>query len=135
MIVLLPLYLLLLITLQQVCSSSGKEQEQDTFVVAGYLPEYRRYININNTAPFLTDLIIFSLTPDSKGDLGDCCLEDHHFERARQARAYKQEHYPDANPLKLFLTIGGAGRSKMFPMIFSNDIKRSRFIKALKQKW
>ena len=66
----------------------------EEFVVAAYLPEYRFYINTNHTAPHLTDLILFSLAPDNEGNLGPCCLEPHHFDQARQARAYKQQELP-----------------------------------------
>lgn len=66
----------------------------EDFVVAAYLPEYRSYINTNNTAPYLTDLIMFSLAPDNEGNLGPCCLEPHHFDQAREARAYKQQTFP-----------------------------------------
>ena len=56
--------------------------------------EYRSYINVNNTAAHLTDLIVFSLAPNDHGELGPCCLEKHHFAQAREARAYKSERFP-----------------------------------------
>jgi len=58
------------------------EGEED-FVVAAYLPDYRAYINVNNTAPFLTDLILFSMELSEDGELGPCCSNPHHFEQAR----------------------------------------------------
>ncbi|CAB9514369.1 Endochitinase B [Seminavis robusta] len=106
----------------------------DDFVVAGYLPEYRSYINVNNTAAVLTDLIVFSLQPDDQGNLGPCCLEPHHFAQAREARAYKQEQFPDAKPLKLWMSIGGAGRSASFPKIVADQALREKFVRNIKEK-
>jgi hypothetical protein len=60
-------------------------KERD-FVIAGYLPEYRSYINVNRTAPYLTDIVLFSVTSDAEGNLGKCCLETHHFQQAREAQ-------------------------------------------------
>lgn len=66
-------------------------------IVAGYLPEYRSYINLNNTVEFLTDVILFSISPNARGGggiLGPCCLEPHHYKQAQEARAYKTEKFP-----------------------------------------
>lgn len=73
------LVVLLLLGLQ---AGQGRE-----FVVGGYLPDYRAYINVNATAPFLTDLILFSVKPSGDG----CCLGENHYRLAREAQAYKQE--------------------------------------------
>lgn len=67
---------------------------EDEFVTAGYLPEYRSYINVNNTAPYLTDLILFSMAPDDEGNIGPCCLGQSHFEQAREAQMYKKDKFP-----------------------------------------
>lgn len=86
---------LVLESLRHAVSTDGRlKPKEDSFVIAGYLPEYRFYININNTAASLTDLILFSMAPDNQGQLSSCCLESQHFEQARQARAYKKEHFP-----------------------------------------
>jgi chitinase len=93
--------------------------ELSDFAIAGYLPDYRFYINVNITAPFLTDLLLFSAEPrphieDDDSILSSCCLNPSHYEKARQAVAYKQEQNPDSPPLKLWLTVGGGGRSQHF---------------------
>lgn len=73
----------------------GEQDDQvDGLIIAGYLPEYRSYINVNNSAPFLTDLILFSVAPDNQGKISSCCLESRHFEQARQARDHKKKSFP-----------------------------------------
>lgn len=62
---------------------------EDNFVVAGYLPDYRFYINLNATAPHMTDLILFSLEPSTSLSLKrSCCLGSDHYQKAREAQAY-----------------------------------------------
>lgn len=84
----------------------------DDLKVAGYLPDYRFYIDVNQTALHLTDLYLFSINVDpSLGDkmLNSCCLSDDHLLKAKQAAAYKREI--SGRRLALWLTIGGGGRS------------------------
>jgi hypothetical protein len=84
-------------------------------ILGGYLPEYRDYIQVNQSAAFLTDLYLFSASPSAgMGDkqLNYCCLHDRHYDIARQARAYKGEI--GAGQLRVWITIGGAGRSDHF---------------------
>ena len=102
-------------------------------VVAAYFPEYRAYINVNNTAPYLTDLLLFSLVPNSRGMLGGCCLEDYHFKQAREARAFKQSQ--TGQKLKLWVTLGGAGRADSFKSVAADPKRRTRLIDALKRLW
>lgn len=86
---------LFLVSLRHALSNGDQQKpKEDSFIIAGYLPEYRFYININNTVASLTDLILFSLAPDNHGKLSSCCLESQHFEQARQARAYRKEQFP-----------------------------------------
>ena len=169
----LLLCFIVLATRHTACSDQQPPQDKLNFVVAGYLPEYRAYININNTAPFLTDLILFSLAPDHEGKLGSCCLESSNFHQARQARAYKKEQFPgtyakhnraeylrgmtmhgicylirgylmqrffalwssEKDPLKLWMSIGGAGRSNSYRIVASDASLRTGFIQTLKEKW
>jgi hypothetical protein len=87
----------------------------EDFVVGAYLPEHRDYIQVNQSAPFLTDLHLFSAAPGEKmgeKQLNNCCLNDHHYNIARQAKAYKAEQ--GLGDLRLWLTVGGAGRSEHF---------------------
>jgi GH18 family chitinase len=99
-------------------------------IVAAYLPDYRDDVNINNTATLLTDLYLFSIDPDSEGNLeGRCCLQKHHYQRAREARAHRHHFHPQ--PLKLWVSIGGAGRSSGLPSIAASPNKRKAFLKNL----
>ncbi|GKY91287.1 hypothetical protein MPSEU_000101200 [Mayamaea pseudoterrestris] len=90
----------------------------DDFILGAYLPDYRDYIQVNHSAPFLTDLYLFSAAPaDIMGDkqLDDCCLNENHYRTARHARAFKAEQQgQDSRNLRLWLTVGGAGRSDHF---------------------
>ena len=120
-------------------------------VIAGYLPDYRSYINLNATAPYLTDLILFSLIPHSqRGILGGCCLNDHHYQQAHEAQAYKKQqrattalsgHQPsthsDIGSLRIWVTVGGGGadRSEPFAKVAADPKKRKRLIDSLKRLW
>ena len=59
------------------------------FRLAGYLPDYRvEGIDLNSTAQLLDDLYLFSLSPQTalKANMFRlCCLQDSHYEKARQA--------------------------------------------------
>lgn len=100
-------------------------------IVAGYLPEYRSYINVNNTATLLTDLILFSIDPNGQtGDLeGQCCLDASHYKLAREARVHRQHFH--STPLKLWVSIGGAGRSSGFLSIATTRSKQAHFIQNM----
>mmetsp|Transcript_41091 Transcript_41091/g.46691 ORF Transcript_41091/g.46691 Transcript_41091/m.46691 type:complete len:325 (-) Transcript_41091:103-1077(-) len=101
-------------------------------IVAGYLPEYRSNININNTSALLTDLILFSLDPGADGILeGRCCLKDSHYKLAREARSHRKKS--SSRPLKLWVTIGGVGRSESFLAISKSGTKRDQFLSNLVQ--
>jgi len=103
------------------------------FRVAGYLPDYRFYIDANATAPFLTDMYLFSIepppcsssSPKTKSLLDGCCLDRDKLDVAEKARAYKREQQQrqqqknsaddgDIENLKVWVTIGGGGRSDHF---------------------
>ena len=102
-------------------------------VVAGYLPDYRAYINVNNTATLLTDLILFSIDPTvSKNDVvnlgvDQCCLDQSHYRLAREARKHR-DHF-QATPLKLWVSIGGAGRSSGYTSIVGTKSSQLSFIR------
>jgi len=99
-------------------------------IVAGYLPEYRSSVNVNNTATLLTDLILFSLDPGPDGILeGRCCLEDSHYKLAREARSHRAQF--SSKPLKIWITVGGAGRSESFLAISKSETKRDLFLSNL----
>ena len=66
-----------------------------------------------------------------------CCLNKDHFDKVREAAAYRKEYYPDGTPpLRVWLTVGGAGRTKGFQTVFKQHQKKNitKFILALLQK-
>ena len=115
---------ILLVVLSLALHSSAVPPED--FVIAGYLPEYRSYIDANPTSVHLTDLIVFSLSPHTVMSLyddgvrpGGCCLEDHHFDQAREARDYKLR--TTGTNLRLLVSVGGGGRANGFKDIATNQ--------------
>lgn len=102
-------------------------QPSNDFIVAAYLPDYRFYINVNNTAPFLTDLILFSLQPTLDG----CCLGEDHYRIVREAQAYKRQHHGEKSELRLWVAVGGGGRSDGFAEIAADKEKRTKFLQSL----
>ena len=98
----------------------------EEFIVAGYLPEYRSYIDANRSSVHLTDLILFSMSPQTvlmKNEDGvprdGCCLEGHHFEQAREARDFKKR--TRGTDIRLLVSVGGGGRSNGFKDIATNQ--------------
>jgi len=102
-------------------ANDGSDEEgssASTFRIAGYLPDYRfgnaegGGINLNATAEFVDDLFLFSLAPQTQLGAAQmfqlCCLRPHHYEAARQAVAHASMA---KTPVKLWITVGGAGRS------------------------
>ena len=57
------LLVLLIVTVR--ASTRALDKDDAPFIVGGYLPDYRSYINVNSTAIHLTDIMLFSLTPES----------------------------------------------------------------------
>lgn len=99
--------------------------------VAGYLPDYRFYIDLNETALHLTDLYLFSVQVNaSLGDnmLTQCCLSEEHFVKAKHAAAYKRE--VTGRHLNQWLTIGGGGRSEGFQALNGKEEYR-QFVTAV----
>ena len=108
---------------------------------------------MNSTAIYLTDIMLFSLTPESilqydaaikSGDTpsddnsGGCCLSSHHYEQIRKAKSYKREQQQlkqrdNVNDLRLLLTVGGGGRSNGFADFVVNH--RNEFVHGLVQLW
>jgi len=117
----------------------------NNFSIAGYLPDYRinSYMNqqLNNekmirgnndikstsssiisTTP-MTDLIMFSLQPHSKGFFG-CCLQNDHYNLV-------EKFVNNTSPINVWVTIGGGGRSDAFPEISSNKALRKKLIRSI----
>jgi GH18 family chitinase len=92
-----------------------EDGESPAFRVAGYLPDYRIHgINLNVTMEKLDDLYLFSLSPNAK--LGSkmfsiCCLHSDHYAKARQGVAHAAAM---GKKVKLWVTVGGGGRSDSF---------------------
>ncbi len=130
------------------CVSSQQHNAQNDIIVAGYLPDYRSYIDINSAASHLDDLILFSISPEpttsasasassssssslpsSISSLSSCCLDQSHYSKAREARRTK-------NPkLNIFVSVGGGGRSNHFAKISSKESGRQALIKDLIALW
>ena len=144
----------LLLLLVVTARTRALDKDDAPFIVGGYLPDYRSYINVNSTAIYLTDIMLFSLTPESilqydaaiksGGDTpsddntsGGCCLSSHHYEQIRKAKSYKREqqlHQRDnVNDLRLLLTVGGGGRSNGFADFVVN--RQNEFVNGLVQLW
>ena len=100
---------------------------EDLFSIGGYLPDYRFYIDANATAAKLSDLILFSLQPNKNGVDFPCCFDNHHYEIARKAATYKQEQ--NGRNLRLWITIGGGGRSGEFLLATESKI----FLSSIQQ--
>ena len=117
--------------------SASDDANGASFVIAGYLPDYRAYINVNATAIHLTDLMIFSLTPESilQSSSSPCCLSSDHYDKIRKARSYKREQQ-HSKQIRLLLTVGGGGRSNGFrDVVTGNSQMQRQFIKRLVQLW
>ncbi len=98
--------------------------------IAGFWPDYRSLDHLNQSAPLLSDLILFSLELDENGRVGHgCCLRSEHYERARTA---KDNFAPNMN---LWITIGGAGRTNHWKQVCSDPNKRVRFIDSVVDLW
>ena len=119
-------------------AASATDVDKDSFVIGGYLPDYRTYINTNATATHLTDLMLFSLTPESvmkQHTRGGCCLSSDHYDKVRQARSFKNE-LQQSKQIRLLLTVGGGGRSDGFGEIVTGSSEtQHQFIKKLVQLW
>ena len=131
----------------------------DRFVVGGYLPNYRLPVlqdmmdainsdkstaactNKKKNRMPLTDLMLFSIEPSSKGTIdGECCLGDGHFRSARELKeSLKTKNGEDngaddddeQSTLNVWLTLGGAGRTESFGEICADEVLTEVFIDAV----
>jgi len=109
---------LLLVGCLIVVSANEDDQENSSsFRIAGYLPDYRfgSGIDLNATAALVDDIYLFSLSPQTQ--LGPqmfslCCLKPDDYQQAREARAHARNSHN--REIKLWVTVGGAGRSHNF---------------------
>ena len=108
--------------------------KDEPFVLSGYLPEYRSYINVNATAIYLTDIMLFSVTPETIISHDGCCLSSDHYDLIRKARSYKMEEKNEV--LRLLVTVGGAGRSNGFANIVGGNAHlQGKFVEELIKLW
>jgi GH18 family chitinase len=119
-VVLSLLLLLLLASLQ------ASEKEEDDFIISGYWPEFRTDYDMNTTGLYLTDLMLHSIEPTHDGSLTKCCLEEKNFKLAQQVKAYKKEK--TGKDLRIWVAVGGWGRSNGFEGIVSDEKARMRFV-------
>lgn len=114
----------------------------DNFAIAGYLPDYRlrayldhqrtaqeRMISKGSNLP-VTDLMLFSLQPDSRGLFG-CCLQEDHYELVGEfvKGTIDAPFLPSPSPsTRVWVTIGGGDRTQHLPEICANSKLRRRLI-------
>jgi GH18 family chitinase len=118
---------ILLLFLVRSVFNCGLTKADDSFSIGGYLPDYRFYINVNDTATKLSDLVLFSLQPSKNGVDFPCCLDNHHYDIARQAVAHKRTINDE--DVRLWITVGGGGRSTEFLKATENDA----FLQSIQQ--
>jgi hypothetical protein len=122
--------------------ATQQKEVSENFALAAYLPDYQigSYVekqlsqySSTNAPPLLTDLILFSLQPHSKGFLGGCCLQNDHFAAAHK---FREELYEkNGRRLTLWVTIGGSGRSDAFSQICPDETLRKRLIQSAINLW
>jgi len=86
--------------------------QSQEFVIAGYLPDYRLYIDLNHAAQYLSDVMLFSVEPSADGSLSGCCVGADHFNALKTAEEWKENSL--SSPLHRWITVGGGGRSNHF---------------------
>ena len=103
------------------------------FLVTGYLPDYRGHIDLVAAEEHLTDVMLFSIQPGPDGQVSGsdvCCLGDERFENARVARGMAAVTGRQQK-LRIFASIGGAGRSQHFASIASDPERRKTLMANL----
>lgn len=98
-------------------------QPEQSFRIAGYLPEYRVDTLNASQVTGLTDLIVFSVVPKQDGSLDTRAWPKRKLDKAK-ALASKAK-------TRLLLAVGGWGRSSGFPGMAGNAQSRQRFAKEL----
>ena len=114
---------ILLFSLASSNANEKKDISENEMRVVGFLPTYRAGAIdlINYTA--LTDLIFFSITPNSNGTFK--------FPKANIKQLIKLQKHTSANNVNLHICIGGWGRSEGFKNISQNIKAKAVFIKGL----
>lgn len=100
------------------------------FIISGYWPEFRTDYDINATALYLTDLMLHSIEPTPDGNITNCCLDEINYDLAQLAKAYKKEM--TGEDLRIWIAVGGWGRSNGFESILEDAATKKKFLMNLK---
>lgn len=103
-------------------AKDGATEKSSSFVIAGYVPDYRLdhvIENMKSLEGIVTDLILFSAT--LKGNMLDVSLIGE--TRLREAIVQARKHHIP----RVLLTVGGAGRSAGFAQLASQPKERAKF--------
>ncbi len=93
------------------------------FRIAGYLPEYRVDGITPESVDGLTDLIVFSVSPEADGALDTSVWPKRKLEQAKKLAGSAKA--------RLLVAVGGWGRSGGFPTMTENSKTRERFVREL----
>jgi len=114
-------------------SSKQKQSKNEPFIIAGYWPDYRTYIDIQTSSrQILTDIILFSIEPNTSKAIdsdGVCCVGKEQYEKARMARRNSN------SSTNLLVSVGGGGRSNAMREITSSKEQRRKLIRELHNLW
>lgn len=124
-----------------VTASNDVEDAGFSLALAGYLPDYRirSYLYpqvaekkwISSTKPPITDLMMFSLQPHARGFLS-CCLEDDHYELVEEfINSTVLSPFSSSPSIRVWVTVGGGGRTEAFPEICADSRLRQRLIGSI----
>jgi hypothetical protein len=117
------------------------DDKDGEFAVAGYLPDYRvrAYLypqisemkGIPKMRPLMTDLIMFSLQPHARGFFG-CCLQEDHYELVEEfVNCTISSPFSSSPSVRVWVTLGGGGRTEAFPEICASSRNRQRLIGSI----
>ena len=118
--------------LMSACSNISSVEENisdsgtDKFRVVGYFPDYRISETDNSVAENLTDIIYFSIEPEPDGSLD--------LSRLNSDVYFKLNALKKMNPdLRVYIAVGGWGRSEHFGEMATNSTARADFIANLSE--
>eukprot|EP01061_Rhynchopus_euleeides_P015421 TRINITY_DN26332_c0_g1_i1.p1 TRINITY_DN26332_c0_g1~~TRINITY_DN26332_c0_g1_i1.p1 ORF type:complete len:386 (+),score=107.45 TRINITY_DN26332_c0_g1_i1:34-1158(+) len=114
---------------QTAVDPAGTPARQDAAVLAGYVPEYRLgHVegNIVRIAPYVTDVILFSVHPSRSGDVAfEPGIGKDQLRFAKVAKA--------AGAKRVLLSVGGGGRSDNFDAVSRSASARKKLAGRLLQ--
>jgi len=93
------------------------------FILSGYLPEYRLYIDVESTIEKINQVNLFSLEIRQDGSINSL-MPENELRRIGKIRG-------DDDKFSTFVTVGGAGRSEGFRTMAKDGALRRRFVKSL----